>query len=103
MPWWQAPAPVRWLLAVRCCWHHLVASGALPCFQLALKPSHLRPSRLDPAGKGSLDNINLFSIITIVSFIFLAPVALLSEVGAPGWLQHLCPHMPALRLCAQHS
>ncbi len=33
------------------------------------------------AGKGSLDNINLFSIITIVSFFFLAPVALLTEVG----------------------
>lgn len=41
----------------------------------------LRP----PAGKGSLDNINLFSIITIVSFFLLAPVALLTEVGGLGW------------------
>ena len=36
-------------------------------------------------GKGSLDNINLFSIITIVSFFLLAPVALLTEVGGLGW------------------
>lgn len=31
------------------------------------------------AGKGSLDNINLFSIITIISFFILTPVALLVE------------------------
>lgn len=30
-------------------------------------------------GKGSLDNINLFSIITIMSFFLLAPVTLLTE------------------------
>lgn len=33
----------------------------------------------DPAGKGSLDNINLFSIITILSFFILTPIALLLE------------------------
>ncbi len=31
--------------------------------------------------KGSLDNINLFSIITILSFFLLAPVALLRDGG----------------------
>ena len=32
-----------------------------------------------PAGKGSLDNINLFSTITVVSFLLLAPMALALE------------------------
>ena len=31
--------------------------------------------------KGSLDNINLFSIITILSFFLLTPVALLRDGG----------------------
>jgi hypothetical protein len=42
--------------------------------------SSLLPSLLRvPAGKGSQDNINLFSLITIVSFFILAPVALLTD------------------------
>ena len=31
--------------------------------------------------KGSLDNINLFSIITILSFVLLTPVALIRDGG----------------------
>lgn len=32
-----------------------------------------------PAGKGGLDNINLFSILTIMAFLILAPVAVAVE------------------------
>jgi solute carrier family 35 protein E1 len=42
------------------------------------------------SAQGSLDNINLFSIITIMSFLLLAPVALLRDGGfrlTPGSLR----------------
>ena len=82
-----------------------------PPLAAALCPATRPTSRQTPAGKGSLDNINLFSVITIVSFFLLAPVALLvdglvwtpSALAAAGVDQALLAKRALLAAVAFHA
>ena len=46
-----------------------------------MHPADARAAACMQGSKGSLDNINLFSIITILSFVLLTPVALIRDGG----------------------